>query len=344
MKQIYFWIKYNIKHYLPHKYWTKLSHPIGKIRLKYYSEQYKSYGENHPNKTFYIIRRRPPAWGFFSNLFYVLQGLEYAEKHNYIPLVDMQNYWVSELSSIKKINGTKNAWCYFFEQVSQYTLEEVYKSKNVILSDGSKIFERDYWLSNRTIYMLQRPDLLRICGQLIKKYVIINSDTKDYLNKIKNHLHWDPKNTLAVFIRGSHYHYSIPSPDGTTPELEFFILKVKEFINEKSIQKIYISTEDYRVYCRLKNELNFRNIIPSLRYSENLQIDVWEKELKLAYDFGTRMGYEKTRDYLIEILLLSECNNFIGTFSNASVFAIAANNLDIKDHRIVISNKVLSLT
>jgi hypothetical protein len=320
-----------------------MSQPLHQVRSRYYSEKFKSYGENNPDKTFYIIRRRPPAWGFFSNLFYVLQGLDYAEKHGYVPLVDMENYWVSELSSLKQINGTKNAWCYFFDQVSKHTLQEAYTSKNVILSDGTTIYGRDHWLSNRTTGMLQRQDLLRICGKLIKKYISTNSVTTSNLKVVKNNLKWDPKNTLGVFIRGTHYYHNLPFPNGTVPSMEFFIAEVKKFISEKSIENVYISTENYRVYYELKKELKVNNLIPSIRYNKKLDVNTWEKEQSLTYDYGIRMGYEKTQNYLIEAILLAECDNFIGTFSNASVFAVAASNLEVGDRRIVMSDKVIFL-
>ena len=50
-----------------------------------------SYGNNNPNKIFYVIRRSPGA-GLFSNLIYVINHLLIAEKHNFIPIIDMENY------------------------------------------------------------------------------------------------------------------------------------------------------------------------------------------------------------------------------------------------------------
>ena len=120
---------------------------------------------------------RPPAWGFFSSVVHVLQGIIYAEKHNLTPVVDMENYWVAELSSTKKINDTYNAWCYFFEQISNYSLQEVYKSRNVILSAGSRILGADHWFSDRKLHYLSESDHLRTISGIINKYIRLNKNT-----------------------------------------------------------------------------------------------------------------------------------------------------------------------
>ena len=56
-----------------------------------------------------------------------------AQRHNFIPVVDMENY-PTIYNEKKKINGTKNAWEYYFEPVSKYSLNEVYKSQNVFIT------------------------------------------------------------------------------------------------------------------------------------------------------------------------------------------------------------------
>ena len=107
---IYFFLKYKLRDNLPRKVISIIPRYLSSRQVKSFLEEYKSFGELNPEKTFYVIRRTPPGWGFYSNIFFVLQGLEFAQKNGFIPVVDMENYWVGELSSLKKINGTSNAW------------------------------------------------------------------------------------------------------------------------------------------------------------------------------------------------------------------------------------------
>ena len=105
-------------------------------------EQKKSFGNKNPDKTFFVIRLYPPAAGFLADYNYVLGYMKYAYDNGWIPVVDMQNYQTL-YNEDHPIHGTTNVWEYFFEQPldpatgKRYTLEEVYQSKNVILSNGS---------------------------------------------------------------------------------------------------------------------------------------------------------------------------------------------------------------
>ena len=61
----------------------------------------------------------------------MLNHLLIADRLHMTPVVDMKNF--SNLyNEKKKINGTLNSWLYYFEPVSKYTLDEVYKSKFVV--------------------------------------------------------------------------------------------------------------------------------------------------------------------------------------------------------------------
>ena len=68
-------------------------------------------------------------------LFYVIQQIGYAEKNNYIPVVDFKNY------KTQYNIADENAWECFFEQISNYSLDEVYQSKNVVLSGINAIYD-----------------------------------------------------------------------------------------------------------------------------------------------------------------------------------------------------------
>lgn len=334
--------KYIIRYSVPNWLWAYLSSPLSNMRLNKYSEKYKSFGDLYPELTFYVIRRRPPGWGFFANLLYVVQGLIYAEDHGYIPVVDMENYWIAELSSLKKINGTHNAWEYFFNQTSEYTLEQVYRSKNVILSNGMSILGRDHWLDLRPPTLFSRLDLLKYTGQILSNYIDINTTTKEYLQNTKRDLSWNSEDTLGVFLRGTSYIHYTPH-EGVNPSLDFFVRKIKTIMSETHLNKIYIMTENFQIYGQLCRELSSYSIVPSIRYPKNLNVGKWKAQEKLTYDNGILMGYEKTRDYVIEAYLLSECKNFIGTVSNASAFMLAKSNLDLGKHQIIIKEQVINL-
>ena len=81
-------------------------------------------GSKNKNKIFYIIRRKFSPSGLFSNLTFVINNLLYANKKNYIPFVDMQNF-PTIYNEKRKINKTLNSWEYYFKQVTNHKLKNI---------------------------------------------------------------------------------------------------------------------------------------------------------------------------------------------------------------------------
>lgn len=342
--RIYYCLKYKLRNNLPKKFIASIPRFSSNKHIKSFQEQHKSFGELNPEKTFYVIRRRPPGWGFFSNIFFVMQGLDFAQKNGFIPVVDMENYWIGELSSLRKVNGTSNAWCYFFNQVSEYSLEEVYKSKNVILSNGSNILGENNWLTNRNLKFATSYNLLKNAKLIIDKYLSLNNETLKFIEEVKKDLNWDGDRTLGVFIRGTPYFQEIHFPDNTIPNLNFFVSEVKSLVSKKSIKYMYVSTEDYRVYDFICSEFKEIIIIPSIRYDSMEKVIDWKASQKMTHVDGlVKMNYKKTLPYLTEINLLISCVDFIGTFSNASAFVLAARNLDLGNNCLVLQDHSIDI-
>ena len=113
-------------------------------------ERLKNFGNLNKDKIFYVIRSIDDESKFYigpknnllANYFYVLSHLQYAIKNKWIPIIDQKNYPVYNKVPCL-INGTMNAWEYFWQQPSNYKLEEVYASKNVVLSKRNWFSEWD---------------------------------------------------------------------------------------------------------------------------------------------------------------------------------------------------------
>ena len=124
-------------------------------------------GKLNPDKVFYIIRRYPGT-GLLSNLAYVINHIQIANRMGFIPIVDMKNY-PSVYNENDKIFGTLNSWEYYFEQLTDYSLDEVYQSKNIIITDNK--FYRDEEFKNK----ITTSDNL---VTLLKKKILGNSSFK----------------------------------------------------------------------------------------------------------------------------------------------------------------------
>ena len=97
--------------------------------------------ENLIKIKYFISLEEIPLQVFFSNItFFILNHLKICENFNFIPIIDMENYPTLH-NEIKPIKNVKNAWEYYFKKLNNYSLKEIYKSKNVFLS--STRFEKN---------------------------------------------------------------------------------------------------------------------------------------------------------------------------------------------------------
>jgi hypothetical protein len=279
-----------------------------KKNLKYYINRF---GSKNKNKIFYVIQRSPGG-GLFSNLLFVIHHLYIAKKFNFIPAVDMENYPTiyNEKNSIRK---SFNAWDYYFEPVSKYSLKEIYKSRNVIITTKE---------TNKNIFFDGYKNLLKDHRNIflknikIKKFLIKEKDI--FFNKhFKNH------NVLGVHFRGTDYKTMErhPLPATNKQIIENINLLIKKF----KFNKIFLVTEEKNYYKdltkRYSNVINFSKIITNkkqLFFEDNIK--------NIRYKIG--------KENIINMLLLSETKHILCTESNLSEAAIYFSKKKIKVTKI----------
>ena len=93
-----------------------------------------SFGDLNEDKIFYVIKRTPGT-GMFSNITFILNHLKICEKFNFVPIIDMENFHTI-YNEINNFRNNKNAWNYYFKSLNRFALNEVYKSKNVLITDN----------------------------------------------------------------------------------------------------------------------------------------------------------------------------------------------------------------
>ena len=277
--------------------------------------QYESYGKKNPNKFFYIIRRTPGA-GFFSNLNFVVHNLFICDQLKMIPVIDMENY--PTLYNCKvKINNSRNSWNYFFDNVSKYSLDEVYKSKNVILCDNRTSTKGWPEVKFKSIfkYFYGFQYLNNNHKKIFKKYIKIKKEFLDISNKfvIKN---FKNKKVLGVCFRGSDQKKTGYQP--YTPTEKQMLYATNSLIKKYKFDKIFICTEDI-------DYLNF--------YKKNFGDKVLHSNSPRTTDkvdlFDSNDGkhrYKIGKGNLIDMLILSKTKHMLFATSNIPYTAIFYSN------------------
>ena len=253
----------------------------------------KSFGNKNPKKIFYVIQRSPGG-GMFSNLNYVVHHLLIAEKFGFIPTVDMANYYTL-YNEKRDIKGTDNSWEYYFEPVSKYSLTEIYKSKNVIISDG-KTRGNNFFDSFKNL----NKDHKKVFNKYIKiKKNLILEKNKFYKKNFNN------LKILGVHFRGTDYKNRERHP---FPVSKKQITTVIDNLNNKhKYHKIFLVTEEKEYLNFLKNR--YKNLVHFSGIFTNKKQIFFEK-------FTKNIRYKIGKENIIDMLLLGSVDHITGIESN----------------------------
>ncbi len=309
--------------------------PVAIKRLKLFyelvtkgKEREVSYGDENPDKTFYVIRpyyflkknelSTLPArlmYNYYRNLHFIA----YAINKGWIPVVDWENYGMLDHQEEYPINGTKNGWEYFWKQPSAYSLEEVYKSKNVVLStrntlDTSFIPPCKY----PKPYQKNAEECAKKCKQY-DKLIQFNKFTLDYINEKVNNLFPQNARILGVSMRGTDYKTLILPGHPEQPEIEDLICYIKKYMWEWDMEYIFIACEAQGIIDAVKKEFGNKVIVlPRKRYLK--EPEVGNNPL---YVSGQR--YQTNLDYVTEMAMLSKCTSLLASYSGGVRIAVIWN-------------------
>jgi hypothetical protein len=243
-----------------------------------------------------------------------------AIENGYIPVIDMENY-KTNYSEEQPIEETKNAWEYYFNQPTVYTLKDAYTARNVILSnmnitnkiDGSFSYYND-------------ANIISLYHENITKYMRFNDKVIQTFECQRKLLFSNRKNILGVQFRGTDY--NIPRFSGghkTMPSINVFIQKTKELFEMWNMEYIYFTSEDENVLNEFKKI--FKN---KLVFYQHPRVSDYNGK-----DYITTVQFEKGREfdkyfrgleYIVDVLLLSECDSIICPIVNGSIAAMELKN------------------
>lgn len=264
----------------------------------------KTLGNKNSGKKFYVIWRDYYGAGFFSNYAFVIAHILIAKKNNLIPIIDFENF-KTIYNEKEAINGSENAWNYYFESLNDYTLEEVYQSQNVLFCDGA--------FPNGFSYNLTEIEGANLVSNEIKM-------NKTAINFIQNSLKIDV-NFLGVHFRGKEQNLACNHSFG--PTYKQLVTNTKMLLTKYNLSKIFIVTEDLKAIQIL--EKHFPSIV---FYTDSFRLKKGNayKELDARKNHRYLLGMEILRD----AHLLSQCEGILYSDSNVNEYARLINNYQYK--------------
>ncbi len=307
---------------------TKAPYPLFQASLKIWDtykkirmpQRKKSFGEANPDQTFYVIRLYPPATGFLANYNYVLGYMKHAYDCGWIPVVDMQNY-ETLYQEKEPVRGTTNVWEYYFEQPldrktgKRYSLEEVYSSRNVILSDGNEQF----------CSYAGDEDTLKWQGEMAE-LVPFNKETEQYIQNVYRTFQEsipDGVDLIGVPVRGAELkqrvigHYVQASPEELAEMVKERLTTWKRKGHEAAI---FVNSDEEEMIDF------FRDRFPKVYYTNATRFKNYSGKEGFAENIcKNSTKYQTILEYLTNTYILSRCGSLIGSMNNGYYTALIWN-------------------
>lgn len=271
------------------------------------------YGPLNPDKVFYLIKQPVKENGLtalINNIVGTKQMIR-AIRPDFIPVVDL-----GVANDPNQFAGTSgvDVWSMFFEQISDYSLKEVYNSQHVILDQNSNLnlnpYMTEFTFSNRRAE-LHYGDDLKYNGAVV-------AHTDATLDEV---FPKDAKRVLGVVVRGTDY--VIPRTAGYVPHgitAEETLTKAVEHVREGNFDYVYLCTED-ESYMEL---FRASELADKLIYVDQQRIDYRREENgdKLLLEvFGRDRSnpYVRTLDYIAVLEGLTRCQALLANVTCGAV-------------------------
>lgn len=307
-------------------------------RLKFLTEkerrfrrqQKRTFGEKNPKSTFYIIRKDEFNFGLFAFWRDVIQHIAYAEKKGYIPIIDAKTYYASLLQD-EQNKHKENAWDYYFIQpYPEWSLDDVYASKNVILADMS-------WVPDCPSFLYTMPfptaEALQKWGNIANKHLRFNSSIMEYIAVMEKSLFPKSGKILGVSLRREfnklrETNYVLTKIHPAQPKIEEYVQDIKKNMKEWNCNYLFLSIDDRETCDALAKIFNKQCIVidrPRNHFYENGLIVDDAGIIKKEFDRENNV-YLTAKEYIAEVALLSKCDCLLTGKSSGTQAAYIMNN------------------
>lgn len=316
-----------------------------------YRKYKTSYGKNNRDKCFFVIHLCPYRTGLLSFYLTALGHLIENDKKilqgKLIPVMDMYTEYNplshNDESDVMRIN----AWEMYFEQFSEYSMQEVLNSKHVLYSgsyvvDSALAFYHDNKFDTDTVrkYLEVHNRFFHLRQDLAEKY---NETVKTLLGN-KRVLGTNIREGYMVLANGrdnkeKSYNGQYIEGHPKQPNIEELCNLLEQKKAEWDCDYIYAECETEYVENILRKRFGERFICSSRkrRKVSDLSLDSWNKACP---DFMNNYGrYQNNVSYLESIYLLSRCTSLYAGKSSGTVVACFWNN-DKYEHLEIINKGV----
>lgn len=295
------------------KFWDNLIHTKGTTDINLLLDQLSNCSINAKGRVVYFIEEDNKDLGFCAMYRAWLEYIYLADVCGMIPVIQAGEHFAYREDGM--INGTRNAYEYYFSQPATIGIREARKKKDVLYS---QVYHRQmvalvltgkcahYGYTKRYMYEMAR---------IVRKYIKFNEQTQTYVTVGIKKLGIEDAKVLGVHIRGTDFRAKYDNHPVYVTEEDCF-REVDRLMQEKEYEKIFLATDDVRI---LKN---FRE-----KYGNKIcfykDVERSNKNKSVAFSKNSRkqhrylLGLEVIRD----MYTLSKCSGLVAGVSQVAICA-----------------------
>mgnify|MGYP000946775976 CR=1 FL=1 len=283
-----------------------------------YSFHLQSNGEKNPDKNIFLIEVNGAMGAMYR---YMLYALWEAERLGFTPVIKFNKDCFYQEAN--PVDGTSNAFEYYFVQPTNVTLSDVYESKRIFLFESPHLSRIEYDLGNLNpdspVGYVVNEKYLEVLAGVAHRYLHLNEKTKRFLARGFHQIFPQDdveKKVLGVHIRGTDFALQWEGHPNMVMVEDFFSVIDEVLGKEGGFNHIFLATDDNTRLAAFKERYGNR-----LSYYEDVHrgegvrlaiLDALERENTHYLD-----GLEALRD----MYTLAACDGLIAGLSQISISA-----------------------
>ena len=267
------------------------------------------FGDEYQGHIIYAAEETGSGVGFFAELGMTLIKLYFADERGMVPYILWgENYVYYEPDGIR---GEKNAFLHYFQQASEVTSIE----------HACHVVYQAPWHCNQVKALYGAvsydvsQDYIDAMACMLGKYIRYNDETKSYLEREYYGLLKDKK-TLAVHYRGTDFNKGYnnhPIPVQVEQEIQ----KVKELLEQKDYEQIFLATDENAVVERFREE--FGGLVKV--YEDTYRDDGSGESIAFSKSEREHHHYRLGLEVLRDQYTLTNCAGIVCGYSNITFIA-----------------------
>ncbi len=281
------------------------------------------YGVLNQKKIIYYIAEDNGNLGFFAMYRYWIEYLYFADICGFIPVIHSGPDF--QYKEKKKVNGTNNAFEYYFVQPASVSVQNAKISRNVVNADIVHRQMVELVLTGKYSNYKVNKRYMSMMAYIVNKYMQFNQITWEYISNGIKRLSIEGEKVLGVHIRGTDFRSGYHDHPVYITEEEYFN-EIDLLFRKGMYTRIFVATDDTRILNnfmkRYGEQICFYD---DIKRSKTNQSVAFSKDERKNHKYF--LGLEVIRD----MYTLSICSGLVAGVSQVAICA-QINKLARKEH------------